>query len=190
MSPQVGHSNNKTMLGPAFLEKITETIENHDVLSPNEWRGRLITPDGKTKFRLRYYGREKGLIVQTDFAPQLLLAVDAADKEYLLFDGCKHGYNALFCDEYTKEQINNRTATELYKDADGNEQFEIIISTFTDINYEDELRNQIDDNGMVEIIDGSKVELDTVKRNGFDSIQIWVINETGRKTEVLSEECS
>jgi hypothetical protein len=179
------------VLGPAFLEGFTEHIENPKNLLPHEWRRQLKTPDGQTKFRIKFYGECKGLIMQTDFAPPIIYAVESStDQEILLFDGCKHGYNALFCDKFTDEQIKNRPVTNFYKDADGNELFEIIISTFNGIDYEEEFADQVDENGLIEIIDGSKIEFDKVKSNGFDTIQIWAINETGKMMEILSEECS
>ena len=107
-----------------------------------------------------------------------------------MFDGCKHGYNSLFCDSFSKAQTQNRPITKIYRDDDGNEFFEIIISTLYCINFEEEIGNQIDETGLVELINGSKIEFDTVKRNGFDSIQIWSINEAGRMIEIISQECA
>jgi hypothetical protein len=179
------------VLGPSFLEGFTEHIENPSNLLSHEWRRRLKTPDGQTKFRIEFYGENKGIIVQTDFAPQIIYAVESStNQEVLLFDGCKHGYNALFCDVFTAEQTKNRSATTIYRDADGNDLFEIIISTFNGINYEEEFGDQIGEDGLVEIVDGSKIEFDKAKRNGFDTIQIWVVSETEKKTEILSEERS
>jgi len=177
--------------GPTFLEGLTEHIENPKNLLSHEWRRRLITPDGQEKFRIKFYGQNKGIIVQTDFAPQIVCAVDSSrGKEILLFDGCKHGYNALFSDVFTDEQIKNRPMTNFYCDPDGNELFEIIISTFNGIDYEEEFADQVDENGLIEIIDGSKIEFDKAKRNGYDTIRIWAINEAGKMREILSEECS
>lgn len=179
------------VLGPAFLDGFTENIEDPRNLLPHEWRRRLKTPNGQTKFRIKFYGVNKGIIVQTDFAPQIVCAIEGSTgQELLLFDGCKHGYNALFCDKFTDEQIKNRSATTIYRDADGNDLFEIFISTFNGINYEEDFGDQIDENGLIEIIDGSKIEFDKSKRNGFETIQIWAISEIGIKTKILSEECS
>ena len=179
------------VLGPSFLESFTEHIENPSNLLCHEWRRRLKTPDGQTKFRIKFYGENKGLIVQTDFAPQIIYAVErSSNQEVLLFDGCKHGYNALFCDVFTAEQTKNRPVTTIYRDADGNDLFEIIISTFNGINYQEEIGDQVDKNGLVEIIDGSKIEFDKVKRDGFDTMHIWVLNEAGKTMEILSEECA
>jgi hypothetical protein len=127
--------------------------------------------------------------VGTDFAPSLVFAVDnATGQEILLFDGCKHGYNALFCDTFTDEQIKNRTATNYYKDIDGNEIFEIVISTYNGVDYEDEFAEEVDENGLIELIDGTKIEFEKVKRNGYDTLQIWATNDNGKTIDFVSEE--
>jgi len=91
-------------LGPAYLEGFFET-NPQNTNTNGVWQGKLIAPSGNTKFKIRYYGRvheiHKNLIVGTTFAPALISAVDAfTGEEILLFDGCRHGYNALFCDSY------------------------------------------------------------------------------------------
>jgi hypothetical protein len=181
------------VLGPVFLDGLTEPIENPKNLLPHEWRRRIKTPAGQTKFKIRFYGQlheeYKSLIVGTEFAPSLVIAIDSATgQEILLFDGCKHGYNALFCDTFTNEQVNNRPATNYYRDEDGNDTFEIIISTYNGINYEEEFSDQIDENGLIELIDGSKTEYEKVKRNGYDSLQIWVVTANAKTIEIVSEE--
>lgn len=189
------HPKNSTtdngVLGPVYLEGFTEHIENPINLISHEWRRRLKAPSGQTKFGIKFYGENKGIITQTEFAPQIIFAFEqSTNAEILLFDGCKHGYNALFCEMFTDAQANNRPATTIYRDTEGNDQFEIIISSFYGINYEEEFGDQIDEDRLIQIIDGTKIEFENVKRNGFDTIQIWVLSEIGKKTEILSEECS
>src|SRR5690348_9024880 len=109
-------STDNGILGPTFLEGLTEHIQNPKDLHLHEWRRRLKSSKGYTKFKIKYYGQlheeYKSLIIGTDFAPSLVFAVEeSTGQEILLFDGCKHGYNALFCDTYTEEQIKNRPAT-------------------------------------------------------------------------------
>lgn len=190
-------SNNLTtdngVLGPTFLDGLTEHIQNPKNLLSHEWRRRLKTPSDQTKFKIKFYGQlhenYNNLIIGTDFAPSLVFAVDTlTGQEILLFDGCKHGYNALFCDTFTDKQIKNRPAKNHYKDKDGNEIFEIVISTYNGIDYEDEFADQVDKNGLIELIDGTKSEFETVKRNGYDTLQIWVTNDNGETTNLVSEE--
>ena len=179
--------------GPAYLNGFTEHIENPKNLRSHEWRRKIKMPSGKTKFKIKFYGQlhdeHQNLIVGTDFAPSLIFAVDTTTgHEILLFDGCKHGYNALFCDTFTDEQIKNRPATNFYKDNNGNDTFEIIISTYNGIHYEDEFSDQVDENGLIELVDGRKIEFEKAKGNGYDALQIWVVNDDDKTIQIVSEE--
>ena len=132
---------------------------------------------------------DDGFISGTDFSNELIYAEDIKSGEkILLFDGCKHGYNAMFCDIFSDEQIENRPASNYYKDKHGNEVFEIIISTYNDIDYEDEFREDVDENGLIELVNGTKTEFEKVKRNGYDTLQIWAKNEKGETIDFVSEE--
>ncbi len=181
------------VFGPIFLNGLTEQIENPKDLHSHEWRRRLKSTLGQTKFKIKFYGQlheeYSNLIVRTDFAPSLIFAVDiSTGQEILLFDGCKNGYNALFYDTFSDEQIKNRPATNYYVDKDGKDIFEIIISTYNGIDYEEEFADQVDDNGQIEIVDGTKIDFETVKRNGYDTLQIWATNEKGKTIDIVSEE--
>ncbi|WP_424003490.1 hypothetical protein [Maribacter sp. IgM3_T14_3] len=181
------------ILGPIFLKGFTEHIDNPKDLHSHEWRRELRTATVNRKFKIKFYGAlhedYSNLIVETDFAPALVYAVDVVSgEEILLFDGCKHGYNSMFCDTFTHEQIINRPVENLYKGSNGNEVFEITISTYNGIDYEDEFREDVDEHGFLELIDGTKVEFESVKRNGYDTLQIWATNANGDTVEVVSEE--
>jgi hypothetical protein len=181
------------LLGPAYLDGLTEPIDNAGKLKSYEWQGRLKTPTGQNRFNIEFYGQQqKNLIFGTDFAPALIFAKDpVTQQKFLLFDGCKHGYNAMFCDTYTDDQIKNRPAHQLYTDPDGNDVFEVIISAYYQFNYDDaeeDFLENVDENGNIELVDGSKIEFETAKRNGFDVLQISVINSAGKRFEMVSEE--
>lgn len=184
--------------GPTYLEDYTEHIYDTKKVEPFEWRRKLISKSGSSKFKIRYYGqlhdKYDSLIVGTEFAPALVIAQDISNgQEILLFDGCKNGYNSMFCDEFTIEQINNRPTDNLYFDKDNNDTFEIILSAYYQINFDDEdedFVDQVDENGFIELLDKSKIEFDKAKRNAFDVFQIIAITETGRQIEVVSEELS
>ncbi|QCE40162.1 hypothetical protein [Psychroserpens sp. NJDZ02] len=120
-------SQNKN-LGPTFLENKVEQITNPKKLHSHEWKRGLKTESGGTFFKIKYYGqrqsKHKNLIVQTKFAPSKIYAVDVSNNEaFLLFDGCIHGYNAMFCDKYTKQQIENRSADKIYTSENGDNEF-------------------------------------------------------------------
>lgn len=144
------------------------------------------------KFQIRYYGKlhsKNNLIIQTDFAPILVYAEEVKSKELILiFDGCKHGYDAMFCDKFSDEQRNNRPCNKNYTDNEGNEIFEVIITTQYGFDYDEEFSDQLGKNGKIELIDGSVVDFEHAKRNGFDWIMVNLINEQGKEIECISEE--
>jgi len=184
-------TTDKGILGPTYLEGLTEHIVSPKNLGTREWRMRIKGPSGQTKFKIKFYGNSRGLITGTEFAPAKVLAVDeATGKGILLFDGCLYGYNALCCNLYTKEQIENRPTSNFYYDKYENDLFEIVVSTYYDIDYDIEFGDQVDKGCLIELIDGSKVEFSKLKRDGYSAIQILGINESRNSIEIISEECA
>ena len=184
-----------SLKGPFFLEGFTISPSSTRSLKKNEWRKQLTTPAGNTRFKIKYYGQRHEkythLIVATDFAPSLVVAVDTAtEQEILLFDGCRHGYNAMFCDTYTNEQLKGRIADTIYKDHEDHDTFAIEISTHYGFDYDQEFLEEVDENGLLELVDGSKVPFEKAKRDGFDALQIFVTNSNGKTCELVSEELS
>jgi len=183
------------VVGPTFFDGLTKHIENPKKLHSTEWRRKIISKTGQEKFKIKYYGqlhdKHKNLIVGTDFSRPLVIAVDITDgSEIILFDGCKHGYEPIFCDTYTDEQINNRVTDNIYKDKEGNEIFEIVVSTYHNINFDEEAADEIDEQGLIEVDNGTKIKFEEAKRNGFDNIQIWATNSSGQIFDIISEELS
>lgn len=178
---------------PAYFEK----------MHPVEWRAQIQSSTEGRQFRIKYYGelykwevRQEepylshfykhhgkafnGLITATDFAPELIYAVDIiSNEEILLFDGCRHGYNNLFCDTYTTAQLQQRKAGHLFADATGNEVFEIVVHAFFNVDYEDEAENFMNKEGKATLITGEIVDLPYLKRNGFDAIAIRGYHKDG-----------
>ena len=74
-----------------------------------------LAADGADRFRIRYYGElYDGLITDTEDAPARIVAVEPeSGREILLFDGGRHGYNAMLCDEHDEETLENRTLQDL-----------------------------------------------------------------------------
>lgn len=183
------------VLGFKHLEDFTEVIENPEKLERFEWRRKLQSTTGSNKFKIKFYGElhesHKSLIVRTDFAPQKILAVDSkTNEEILIFDGCKHGYNALMCDTYSEEQRENRDLVNKYLDQNSNDVFELILSAYYQIDYDDEFREDVDEVGKIEILNGDKIEFDELKRMGCSYFRILGINMSGQRIEILSEELS
>ena len=194
-------SNNKSLpstsdngvVGPKHLVHYSKPIHNPKSLLEHEWRRQLIWPNGEEQFQLKYYGQRhahySNLVVGTDFAPTKLIAVHPqTQEEIVLFDGCKHGYNALFCDSYSKEQIQNRPTSTLYLDANGEDTFSIVISTYNGMDYNEEFTDFIESNGLVTLVDQSQISEEEAWSLCFDTLQISIINSNGHRSDIISEE--
>ncbi len=196
--------NKSNYLPPIYLEKFV-TYENEeyfkDVDLNVEWRGQIQSSTHNKKFRIKFYGdlmtetytgikiSDTGFIVGDYFSEALIVAEDIESQEQiLLFDYCKHGYNAMFCDEYTKEQITNRPLTNIFKDKDGNEVFEIMLSAYYGIDYDDEMEDYLNDDNKIELLSVEIITKEELKRNGFDYFFINVYNEKGEKIEIAEYE--
>src|SRR5258708_20998167 len=86
-------------------------------------------------FKLKFYGKlheeYPQVVVGTGQAPVLVIAEHPDNgKEIVLFDGGRHGYNAMFCDEYADTEINGRQAATYYRDEQGQELFSIDVSIY------------------------------------------------------------
>lgn len=175
--------------GPAYLDgyALPSTPESW---IEEEWTGQLHSREAHSQFRIFYYGELlDGLIAVTEFAPQQIVAENVVTGERIvIFDGCIHGYNALLCDDYTEEQRNNRTALVPYHDADGEDTFEIIVSVFYNVDWDEEFLSDVDESGCIELINGEKCYFSEAKRNGFDFLRIKIINKNGLETEIAEEE--
>ncbi|AUO06808.1 hypothetical protein NS115_10330 [Paenibacillus jamilae] len=178
-----------TKSGPAYLDGwvIPETPE---AWGEQEWTGKLRSQTGNTKFHIFYYGEFMDeLIAVTVFAPQLIIAEDAVTGEQIvIFDGTRHGYDALLCEVYTEEQQNNRTPLLPYLDDDGEDTFEVTVTAFYNVDWDDEFADDVDENGQLELISGERCDFEEAKRNGFDAISITITSAKGLKTEILQEE--
>lgn len=181
-------------LPPTYYENfVTYDNENYfKDLIDIEWRGQIKSSTNNKKFRIKYYGEifeQYNLIVNTDIAPELIFAEDIeTNEQILLFDGCKHGYDAMFCDTFTPEQINDRPLSNTFADKDGNEVFEILVTVYYNIDYNEELEEFQNEDGNVELISGEIISLDTLFRNGFDFASINLINEKGEKQTIFEKE--
>lgn len=186
--------NTQKKLPPTYFENFV-TYDNDKYfkdLIDIEWRGQIKSSSNNTKFKIKYYGdifEEYNLIVMTDFAPCLVVAVDTeTNEEILLFDGCKHGYDAMVCDTYTNEQITNRPLSKTFIDKFDSDTFEIVITLYYNFDFYNELEDFQNEEGNVELVSGEIITVDTLVRNGFDSIEVKLINEDGKETVIVSEE--
>ncbi len=179
---------------PTYFEQLAvyDNEKYFDKVIDIEWRGQLQSSSGNKKFKIKYYGElmeEHGLITATENAPALVYAIDIiTGEEILLFDGGKHGYDAMFCDTWPADQISERPLAHWYTDKNGEDTFDIILSVYYNIDYEEEAAEFLNENGQVTLVSGEEISLETLKRNGFDAIGIYAVNTAGEIIPVVEEE--
>ena len=73
--------------GPTYLEGFASPIQNFKDKT-GQWRAKLVSPDGNTQFKIKYYGqrheKSENLIVGTEIAPPLVLAVHITTEDTIL----------------------------------------------------------------------------------------------------------
>ena len=80
-------------------------------------------------------------------------------EEILLFDGYRHGYNAMFCDEFDPEEVEKRTLVK-YNIAP----CKIHIDFGYSIDYEEEKEDYEVEEDRVTLINGENIPWEEVKR--------------------------
>lgn len=162
---------------------------------PFEWRGQIKSSTGNKKLKIKYYGElfkpeqstNYDLICDTDFAPEQILAIDPETSEkILLFDGCIHGFEAMFCEKYTENQRENRNEKTFYIDRFGCDTFDVIVKVYRNTDFEDEFGKEYQKNGKITLFSGDVITWEELLRDAFDFIEIRVINENGQET-IISE---
>lgn len=124
-------------------------------------------------------------IESTEQAPCMVVArVPESGEEFLIFDGAKHGYDNMFCDTHDQDVLEDRPLRRYEIPAS-----KLILEIGYGIEYESEREDyDIDENGLVELIDGCKMHWETVKRDGFDYIALFFVNDKGEKVQILDAE--
>lgn len=152
----------------------------------------LCSDAGNDLLEVWYYGNlfmVKGelqqYIVDGDEAPGMVVARDPeSGEEFIIFDGGKHGYDNMFCDEHDEQAMAERMLTKYDIPAS-----KLVVALGYSIDYEDEKDEwDVDEDGMLELISGDKMPWDQVKRDGIDYIALYYIDENGNKIQILDAE--
>ena len=148
--------------------------------SGNEWLevwyyGDLLTINGEPQL----------YIVPSYFAPELVAARDPeSGEEFVVFDGGRHGYDNMFCDEHDLDELERRTLKRYEIPAS-----KLILELGHSIDYEDEKEDfQVNEDGMVALINGERMPWEQVKRDGIDYIALYYVNEEGKQVQILDNE--
>ena len=148
--------------------------------SGNEWLevwyyGDLLTINGEPQL----------YIVPSYFAPELVAARDPeSGEEFVVFDGGRHGYDNMFCDEHDLDELERRTLKRYEIPAS-----KLILELGYSIDYEDEKEDfRVNEDGMVALINGERMPWEQVKRDGIDYIALYYVNEEGKQVQILDNE--
>ena len=172
---------------PTYLSENACNIKSGDYLSVD-----IQSKNGNTLFEVYYYGdlfevKRKKLPCIVDNKTGIPCKIVAKDtetgEEILLFDGYRHGYNAMFCEEFDPEEVEKRTLVK-YNIAP----CKIHIDFGYSIDYEEEKEDYEVEEDRVTLINGENIPWEEVKRNGFDYISIICQTENGEKAEIVSLE--
>ncbi len=153
-------------------------------------RFRLLSSTGSQRFRIKYCGTllaEHGLIVG-DEVPSLVVAqaVDTGE-EIVIFDESRHGYNAMFVDEYNHAVLAARRAQTIFSHA-GHNEFSVEIEVIDNIDWDDEQDDFRDDSGTLRLIGGAEISAERLRADGFDALGIVVITDDGQRLDIVDEE--
>ena len=124
-------------------------------------------------------------IVPSYFAPELVTARDPeSGEEFVIFDGGRHGYDNMFCDEHDPSELEYRSLKRYEIPAS-----KLVLELGYSIEYEDEKEDfEPDDADTVELINGGRMSWEQVKRDGIDYIALYYVNEKGKPVQILDAE--
>jgi len=173
---------NQEMKIPTYLQKYvceyTKKKNGHQTMS-------LSSLAGNNLFEIWYYGEWEKVgkyeyLVDTEEAPVLIVAKDPLSKdEFVVFDGAKYGYNAMFVYEYTDEQLAQRSL----------QKFECLLSNLVvtignGIDWESEKEDFIDKDGEnVTLLDGRIISWEDVVVNAFDYFSLSYVDGNNQEVQ-------
>lgn len=147
---------------PTYLQHFAKRIQQPEGV---ESQLQLCSSSNNKQFEIWYYGDL--LALEGEVLPFIsgstakIIAKDPLTaEEILLFDATLHGYNALFCDDYTEEQRGNRPLQPYNMPAT-----EVILSFFYNIDYDEEADDyEVDEQGNVQLMNGETTDWETIKK--------------------------
>lgn len=169
-------------------------LEGHvkDLTSEDSTTVTLCSTTGSELLEVWFYGdsfqdegEEYPYIESTEEAPcRVVVRVPESGEEFLIFDGAKHGYDSMFCDAYESDILENRPLKRYEIPAS-----KLILEIGYGIEYESERDEyDIDEDGLVELVDGRKMHWETVNRDGIDYIALFFVNDEGEQVQILDAE--
>lgn len=151
---------------PYYLKKhLLKVKEKEDVTIAS-----LVSSTGNTNLEIYYYGelieiKRVPFIIDSSM-PCLIVAKDPkTDEEFIVFDGARHGYDAMFCNDVKVEE---KRELEKYEKLSG----EIEITLGYAIDYDAEIEEyDFTEDGQVKLMYGT-MNWDKAKSIGYDWIRL------------------
>lgn len=157
---------------PFYLKgHLTKIKEKKD-----ETTGVLVSSSGNTDLEIYYYGElvpngKMPLIGEGEHGCLIVARDPATGEEFVVFDGAKHGYDAMFCNDPIGDV---ERKLELYDFAKG----KIAVTFGYAIDYEDEKDDYtFIGNNEVELVDGTYLDWDKAKSIGFDWLSMKFVDK-------------
>ena len=144
----------------------------------------LCSTTGNELLEVWYYGdlltvkgEPQSYIIDSDEAPGLVTARDPeSGEEFVIFDGGRHGYDNMFCDEHDPSELEHRPLKRYEIPAS-----KLVLELGYSVDYEDEKENfEPDEADTVELINGERMPWEQAKRDGIDYIALYYVNEKGK----------
>ncbi len=157
---------------PFYLKNhLTDTKEKKD-----KTIGVLISSTGNTDLEIYFYGELVSInkipyICDGEF-PCLIVAKDPlTQEEFVVFDGVKHGYDAMFCNEPIENIVRE---LKLYDFQQG----KIAITFGYAIDYDDEREEYtFNEKNEIELINGTYIDFEKAKSIGYDWISMKFVKK-------------
>ena len=152
----------------------------------------LCSTTGNELMEVWYYGdlltvkgEPQSYIIDGDEAPGLVVVRDPeSSEEFVIFDGGRHGYDNMFCDEHDPSELEHRPFKRYEIPAS-----KLVLELGYSIDYEDEKEDfEPDEADTVELINGERMPWEQVKRDGIDYIALYYVNKEGEAVQILDAE--
>lgn len=171
---------------PCYLQPFAENVQQlDDIIS--QFQPHSST--GNHQFTIWYYGDllkldGEELPFITGSTAKIMAKDTVTGEEILLFDRTEHGYDAMFCDDYTEEERQNRPLQKYEMPA-----MEVVIAFYYNVDYDEEAEDyELDEQGNVRLINGKTADWQTVKNNGYDALAFYLKKEDGTLLAFADEE--
>jgi len=145
----------------------------------------LSSLTGNRLLEIWYYGKWEKVgkheyLVDTDKAPVLIVAKDPLSNDvFEVFDGAKHGYNAMFVYEHTEEELAQRSLQKFE-----NLPVKWFVTIGNGVDWEFEKEDWLDESGEnVTLLDESVMSWENVTVNAFDYFALSYVDENNKQIE-------